>query len=440
MAVTTAGAHAGELPLRSLSMAGSSFGLIAGKFAAMALGFLFWLVAARHFDAASVGLAAAAVSAMMLCVQFAHLGAGSAFVSEFPTHRARPARLLDTTFSLGAAAAIAAAGIFLAVAATSLADLGPVLATPAFATLFVAVTVLGTLGVLLDQVSMALRRGDHVAVRNTLGGTATLVSLVVLVLVADDAGPLALFALWLAGTGVIVVAGMSQVRRSARPYRYRLRLHRPSADRLVGIGLPNYALTLSDRAPGLVLPLVVTELLSAGANAYWYTAWMMAWAAYVVPVSVGTALFAEVCQARHDLAAATRRALRSSLRLGIAAAVILGLGAEVVLAPLGPDYAAAGAGPLRLLLLAIVPLAFVQTWFAVCRACHRLGEAVGTAMLGGTVVVAATAVAGAGGGLEAMAATWSATQLLLGLWCWARLRRTIRDGAGPVPAPVWAGR
>ncbi len=54
---------------RPLSMRLSSLGLIAAKVASLGLGFLFWLLAARRFAPATVGLAAAVVSAMMLCVQ-----------------------------------------------------------------------------------------------------------------------------------------------------------------------------------------------------------------------------------------------------------------------------------------------------------------------------------------------------------------------------------
>ena len=52
---------------RSLSMLKSSLALIVGKVATMGLGFLFWLVAARTFEVSEVGLAASAVSAVMLC-------------------------------------------------------------------------------------------------------------------------------------------------------------------------------------------------------------------------------------------------------------------------------------------------------------------------------------------------------------------------------------
>ena len=61
---------------RTLPMAQNSVALILAKVATMGLGFLFWLVAARLFAPADVGLASGAVSAMMLITQLALLRGG----------------------------------------------------------------------------------------------------------------------------------------------------------------------------------------------------------------------------------------------------------------------------------------------------------------------------------------------------------------------------
>src|SRR5581483_10378449 len=92
---SAANAEARHAAGRSLPMHLNSIALIAGKMATMGVGFLAWLVAARLFAPADVGLAAGAVSAMMLCVQLALFGAGAAIISLYPQHQQRPAALLD---------------------------------------------------------------------------------------------------------------------------------------------------------------------------------------------------------------------------------------------------------------------------------------------------------------------------------------------------------
>ena len=80
----------------------------------------------------------------------------------------------------------------------------------------------------------------------------------------------------------------------------------------VAVGCPTTRY-LADRAPGLLLPVLVTELLSPTANAYWYAVWMMAWVVFVIPVQVGMTLFAEASHRPHAIDALVRHAIRSSL-------------------------------------------------------------------------------------------------------------------------------
>src|SRR5215212_89846 len=82
------------------SITGNAFGMVSGRVAAMGLGFIFWLTAAHAAPQADVGFAAAVVSAMMLCTQFAQLGVGSAFIALLPSERRPPAHLLDIALTL----------------------------------------------------------------------------------------------------------------------------------------------------------------------------------------------------------------------------------------------------------------------------------------------------------------------------------------------------
>jgi Glycosyl transferase family 2 len=91
---------------RSLGLVQNSLALIAAKVGIMGLGFVFWLVAAREFDARAVGLAAGAVSAVMLCTQIALLGIGSAFITYLREHRREPARLVDTSITMVSIASV----------------------------------------------------------------------------------------------------------------------------------------------------------------------------------------------------------------------------------------------------------------------------------------------------------------------------------------------
>ena len=201
-------------------------------------------------------------------------------------------------------------------------------------------------------------------------------------------------------------------------YRYRPRTSWPVVRDLVRVGLPNQLLTLAERAPGLVLPIVVIELLSPAANAYWYTIWMIAWGVYVIPTSLGIGLLA----------------VRFSLVIGVAVGAVLAVVADPLLSLLGGAYADAGVTPLRVLILGVVPLSFIQAYFSACRATGRLREAIVTGLVTGVAGVGATAVAGVLHGLTGMAICWVLVLAAASLWSIGRLRRLPRQpdqGAAP---------
>jgi hypothetical protein len=107
-------------------LAGNALGMLAGRMASMALGFLFWLGAAHAADATEVGLTSAVVASMMLCTQLAQLGIGAAFIAAYPEEQRRPAELLDTAVSLSALGALLCGGLFLLVARIWFDELGTV--------------------------------------------------------------------------------------------------------------------------------------------------------------------------------------------------------------------------------------------------------------------------------------------------------------------------
>ncbi|HEY3020258.1 MAG TPA: hypothetical protein VGJ32_08700 [Solirubrobacteraceae bacterium] len=425
---------------QGLSLVPNSLALIAAKVAAMGLGFAFWLAAAHLFARNAVGLAAAAVSAMMLATQIAQLGLGSAVISRLPAYRKRPGPLLDAAFSLTVVAGVAAAALLLLVAAGVSGELRVVASDPLYAVLFAGASLFGTLGILLDQTATALRRGDQALVRGVVFGAGALVGLVAIAAVAGREDARAIFAPWLLAGLAGAIVGIVQLRRAA-DYAPRPRLERGPARELLRVGLPNQILTLAERTPGLVLPILVTELVSPEANAAWYVAWMMAWVVYIVPIQVGMTLFAELAQEDEAPYATVRRAVRTALAVGALGTVIVLVAAGPVLSLLGDGYAAAGAGPLRILVLAVFPLTATAAYFATCRAMGRFREAVVVGWAISLASIGAGAAAASGGHLTAVAVAWLLVQAIAGTGSALRLRallglRPARIPVEPAPAPA----
>jgi O-antigen/teichoic acid export membrane protein len=405
---------------RALGVAANALSVMAGKTLTMGFGCMFWLLAAHDFARPEVGLAAGVVSAMMLCTQLAIGGVGSAVITCYSEHRRQPAGLLDTSATVVVLSALFASGVFLAAASLGLRHLSTVASHPLYAAAFTLMTVCGTLAILLDQLSIALGRGDQVLVRGLAFGAVTVLGLVLLPLMRHNADSFAIFAPWAIAGVVNVVLGVIQLRRLLPAYRYRWRIEKGTVKLLTRHGFPNYALTLAERAPGLILPIIVIEVLTPAGNATWYVIWMMAWVVYTMPISAGLTLFAEGSNRPAELRSATRQAVRVALLAGLAASLVLAGLAHVGLSLLGASYGRTGATALRILLLAFVPLTFVQAYFATSRARRRLGEAVIVGWLTAAASIGVATVGGIFWGLTGMASGWLAVQTAAGAWALSR--------------------
>jgi O-antigen/teichoic acid export membrane protein len=379
----------------------SSLGLVAGKAAQTGAGFAFWVVAAHATSDREVGLTTAAVSAVMICTQLAVLGAGSAVIVAVGRGEP-PARVLDAAFAIvGVAGTVLALG-YLVLQSAVTPDTGP--ASVLFWLTFLVAAVTGTLVIVLDQALVALGHGATASLRYALGGAVAFGAAAIVAWQAHGASADVLLACWTLGATVACVVGAVQLRRLVG-YRPRPSL-RPARGRpLLAMGLPHQLLTLSERAPGLVLPLLLAHMVAPEAAAYWYPAWMMAWAAYTAPTLMGIVQFSEGVRDANRLVSTTWASLRWSLAVGGLAAVVLVVFAHPLLSLLGERYADASSGALRWLAAGLVPYAVLQAYNAVCRARGLYAEAIVVGVTLG-VALCASALSAADRGASAMALAW----------------------------------
>lgn len=405
--------------------------LILGRIAQSGLGYLAWLITARLFEAREVGIASGVVSAMMLCVQLALFGIGAAVIKIYPLHLNSPSKMINTALNLVALASLGTAAIFLVFARTYFSELNVVSAIPLYALLFIAINFFGAVLVLMDHVSIAIKRGDQVLTRNILHGVITIAGVAALPLLAGTTSSIAIVSAWAASGLLTCVFGAIQLKKSIPEYRYQASVNTGTGKQLIGIGLPNYLLTLAERAPNWILPIIITELLSPVDNARWYAVWMMAWVIFIVPISIGQTLFAEISHHPENFRRPLRVSLRNSLIGGSAAAVLVIALAPYLLWLLGKDYAAAGTTPLRILAVAILPITIIQMYYSICRGTQRLAEATITGVIAGILGVTAATYAGVNNGLTGMAVAWLVTQSAAAVWAgiriWLLMRRQSPD-------------
>jgi O-antigen/teichoic acid export membrane protein len=410
----------------ALPMHVNSVAIMLSVVAAGAFGQVTWLLAARLSTPNDVGIASAYMSAALLCAQISLLGLGSAVIVLLPRHRSDASVLVRTLLTAVAGAGLAAGGVYLLIALTTLHEMSSFVSDPRAALLVLAQAVVLPTAVMIDQSAVALRRADGVLVRSVVSGVAR-VSLVVVLWLIASSSPLTALSITLAWFGSTLLAcgmGNSQLRHILPNFRFWPSLHPEFVSKGLRIGLPNHFVSLAMIGPGLVLSILVTELLSPSANAYWYIAWMLAGIVFVVPSSNGLALFAEVTNHPERRRPASIQSIRSSLLFGLPLAVCLGVAGAWALPLLGEGYQA-GVTPVRIMVVGVLPVTFLETYVANCRAMHNLREPAITFALGGVAILLAAAAGGLTFGLNGVALAWLAVQSVVGIWAAWRLKSML---------------
>ncbi|MHA7263339.1 lipopolysaccharide biosynthesis protein [Arthrobacter sp. TMN-37] len=405
----------------------SSIGLVVAKAAATGTGFAFWIVAARATTDHEVGLTTAAVSAVILSTQLAVLGTGSAVIVSIGRGEP-PARVLNSAIGIvGVTGTVLALG-FLFLQLTT-ADAETASTSILFWLTFLVAVVTGTLCTVLDQTLVALGRGASATTRYAVSGVVSVAAAGFLAWWRNGAAADVLMVCWTFGSVVAFVIGLIQLRRLIG-YRPRPSLHLAHGRSLLVLGIPNQLITLTERTPGLLLPLLLAHLVSPTTAAYWYPAWMMAWAAYTAPMLMGIVQFSEGVRDPGRLVSTLLASFRWSLALGCLAAAVLALLARPLLSLLGDNYADSSTIALRLLAVGVVPYAVLQTYNAVCRVRGRYLEPILVGVVIGTAVCTAALLA-ADQGASTMALAFlvvlSAGAAVVGLRLIAVLRRIKKE-------------
>jgi O-antigen/teichoic acid export membrane protein len=338
-----------------------------------AFGYAFWLLAARLYTPATVGLTAAAISATSIVLMLSCLGVGGMLIQSLP--RQPKETEWSATFWAGVATVTLFAAALCAAGVAVLPLISPELAAlrgVGFAAVFTVGTVALTVGVTLDCVFLAERKANYAFRRNFAVGAVKVLMLGLMAL-AFRPDAVRLLGAW--GAGAVVGLGfgaallvrrigvarppeLSVVLRTARGFRSRVTLHQLIG---LGAGLLTY-----------LLPVIVTVRLSARDNAYFYTTWMLAALFLVIAPAFSNNLFAEGMHRPAEIGALARSAFKTLGAImvpGLVAILVLG---GTLLSAFGHSYSGHSVGLLRLVVLASIPDAVVHVYVGVLRAEARL--------------------------------------------------------------------
>jgi len=382
-------------------------------------GFVFTIVAARMFSPNAVGWGNAAINAMQLFGTIGMFGLGTMLIGELPKRKGDRGGLMAASVStsffgsvlLGLAFSVVVGMYF----SSSLPGVGSTLGE---VLLFVLGTALTGATMVFDEGTIGMLRGGVQLWRNMSLSAIKLIALPVTAFLLHDKFGVGLSLAYVIGiVGSLIPASIMIVRGGSRLY------HRPdwrSLRRLLPVAINHNWLNLAMATPPRIIPIVVVVAVGSRQGAVFYVCWMITALLFMVPVHLGTVLFALASASPQVVAEKLRFVLRVSLMIGLPVMAVLAIGAHFMLGIYDSPkndfvYSHLGTVPLWLLITGYIPQMPRAQFIAVSRATNRVGQAAGLICFFACCEITAIFVGGKIGGLDGLSFTYLGVLIMEGL-------------------------
>src|ERR1700722_14101297 len=382
-------------------------------------GFVFTILAARMFSANAVGWGNAAINAMQLFGTIGMFGLGTMLIGELPKRKGDRGGLFAASLATSGIGSVLLGLIFAVVVGMlfnkSLPGVGGSLAE---VLLFVVGTALTGATLVFDEGTIGMLRGGVQLWRNMSLSAIKLAALPVTAFLLHDKFGVGLSVSYVLGiTGSLIPASIMLVRGGSRLY------HRPdwgSLRRLLPVATNHNWLNLAMATPSRIIPIVVTVAVGADKSAVFYVAWMISSLLFMVPVHLGTVLFALASASPEVVAEKLRFVLRISLMIGLPVMVALAIGAHFMLHLYdspgnGFIYSIDGTVPLWLLIIGYIPQMPRAQFIAVSRATNNVGKAAGLICFFACCEIASIVIGGRLGGLNGLSFAYLGVLVMEGI-------------------------
>ena len=331
----------------------NSFFIMASSLVAAGFGFFFWMIAARLYSQADVGIATALMSSMGLLILISRLGLDQSVIRFFPSRDKN--RVLGTALLVPTAVALGAGLIFIAAVDVISPELTIV---KTVAPLYLA--FLGTYSItwVFEGAFNALRKSEHYFTLNLLYGSRILFLPPLIFL-----GAMGIFSAY--GLSFVLGLILSLFLLSRCSVRPALCVDRVFLREAWQFSAGAYIAGILMSAPNMVIPIMVLHVLGAESTASYYITYAIVSILFMIPYAVTTSPFVEGSHGG-EMKRSVFRTLASMFALLIPAIIGLSLFGEQILNLIGKDYVE-GMALLRVLAFSAIFVSVCQTFISIAK-------------------------------------------------------------------------
>jgi O-antigen/teichoic acid export membrane protein len=337
------------------------------------LGFVYWWVAAKRFSTEVVGIASASISAMTLLGAFSIVGLGTLLITEIPRQPKQALSLISTGLMVVAVVGGCTGALFAFIAPILSKQFSPLDDNLIDAITFAGGVSLTAITLVLDQALVGLLRGVMQFGRNTIFASIKLIALFLISLVFARVTGISIYATWAVGNLLSLGIVVPTILKKRIPFKNYLP-QKSLLRQLSSTALQHHILNITLQLPAYALPTIVTVLLSARMNAFFYVSWMIVNFIFFIPAALTAVLHAMNSAQQSSLADRARVTVGLALVTSVFAVIVLQVVTKQVLGIFGRSYEQA-IWDLRILALAAFPIIIKNHYVSICRIHDRVKAA-----------------------------------------------------------------
>lgn len=348
----------------SSSLYRNAFYLLGGTAITGAMGFLFWMGAARLMQAEDVGVATSVIASSALAVTLSDLGMATAMIHFVNARYEQLASIVNAITAGGWIFSMLAAIALIIGVPLFAPNLAPVVAHPSTAVFIALFTVGNAILLLQDATALALRRADYVFWRNIACNVASPLLLIPAIQLFGDYRGL-LLAYCLPNIVVCLVTGSAILPRLINGYRLLGSLDLPVVRDVVSYGIRSYLSNMLWGLPTFILPILALNAIDTAGAASFFVVWTIVNFVLIIPRSVTLSLFVEGERNRGNLQTIVVRTFGVTVAACLPPILLLWFAGHLLLGLFGKTYV--NQTILHLLLLSVIPFTMNSLCFISLR-------------------------------------------------------------------------
>lgn len=331
------------------------------------LGFIYWLIAARLFEASDIGIANSAISAIILVVSLSVQGFGVGIIRLLPQYPDKENQVINSCLTLSLillSLILSIFYLFLPFWSTSLNSFidGKIL-------FFVLFSFSYLYTQLLDCVFISTRKTQNLLIKNLQLNVIKL--LLLLGFIHQESN--GLYYSW--GISIVIICIIETLivrKRVNTSYKPALFFDRELGREVLGYSMKNHVADVVSSIPSMILPIMIAELINVKMVAYFTIPWMIVNSLMIIERSTSQSLFAEISDDISLLSFKVAKSIKFLLYQLFPLLFMILLFGKYILSIYGEEYSSNGYSLLVILTMSLIPYSLNVTYFVILRAKKEL--------------------------------------------------------------------